>query len=154
MNRTLAIHEHDIVYSAARRSFCYRSACSTGTGNHHLQFDELFITFAAFVSPASTTIAGAVLIVVHHRNIEFVHKTLFDLKASGWTDMSSRLMPPNPGAMAFTSTDDLFSVSCVSSTMGQASMPAISSKGKRLPFHHRQSPEGTDVSETKHSRAV
>ncbi len=68
-------------------------------------------------------------------------------------EMSSRLMPPKPGAIART-TATISSVSWVSRQIGHASMPRETLEQRRLALHHRQRRARADVAEPEHRRAV
>ncbi len=89
------------------------------------------VTFAALRSAASTTIAVAVLVVVHDRDVQLLLEPGLDLEAARRADVL-RLMPPNEGAMAST-VATISSTSVVESTIGTESSSANSRNRQALP---------------------
>ena len=68
-------------------------------------------------------------------------------------EMSSRLMPPKPGAIAVTAAT-ISSASFVARQIGQASTPPNSLKSIALPSITGIAASGADVAEAEHGRAV
>ena len=68
-------------------------------------------------------------------------------------EMSSRLMPPKPGAIAVTAAT-ISSVSFVARQIGHASTRAELLEQHRLALHHRHRRLGPDVAEPEHRRPV
>ncbi len=88
-------------------------------------------TRAAFSSPARTTTAVPCW-SSWKTGMSSSRRSRPSISKQRGAAMSSRLMPPNPGAMAFTMAM-ISSVSVVSRHSGQASMPANSLKSIALP---------------------
>ena len=109
-------------------------------------------TRSALVSAASTTIAVPCW-SSWNTGMSSSSRSLASTSKQRGALMSSRLMPPNPGAISCTAADDLVGVLGV-----QADRPGVDAgeplEQGGLALHHRQRGVRPDVAQAEHGRAV
>src|SRR5690606_20410529 len=76
-------------------------ACGPGAGEGDTKICEVTVEQSGGVAErGEQDHRGAVLIVVHHGDVEAFDQLTLDVEAPGGAEMSSRLMPPKEGARA------------------------------------------------------
>ena len=145
--------EHDDVFVGSTQSFVQlgtRDGCCTGTVYHNLHvFNLLACHFEGIQETGCRDDGGAVLVVVHHGDVEFFLKATFNLKAL-WSLDILEVDTSEGWGNGFDGLDELFRVFLIDLDVEHVDAGIYLEK-QTFTLHHRLGGMSTDVTQTQHS---